>query len=185
MGLLVIVDNPPRSQFCQVASEPGVGTAGAGEEEGVPERAGGEGEGPGEAELGAGGEALHAAEREPDAQTGTVRTSKITFSEAVVLVDCVSSPSSEFQTASSVVISTRMHMPNYLQMVAVQIDLILFSLDVPQILKNTTVNRRGPSGGSSAGGDSQQLTSACKTGRKWSRLEFGEGSSQQQQGTTS
>ena len=85
MGLLVIVDNPPRSQFCQVASEPGVGTAGAGEEEGVPERAGGEGEGPGEAELGAGGEALHAAEREPDAQTGTVRTSKITFSEAVVL----------------------------------------------------------------------------------------------------
>jgi len=48
-----------------------------------------------------------------------------------------------------------MHMQNYLQMVAVQIDLILFSLDVPQILKNTTVNRRGPSGGSSAGGDSQ------------------------------
>lgn len=51
----------------QVASEPGVGAAGTGEEEGVPERARGEGEGPGEEELRAGGEAVHAAEREPNA----------------------------------------------------------------------------------------------------------------------
>lgn len=51
----------------KVASEPGVGAAGTGKEEGVPERAGGEGEGAGEEELGAGGEAVHAAEREPDA----------------------------------------------------------------------------------------------------------------------
>jgi hypothetical protein len=56
----------PRTHH-QVASEPGVGAAGTGKEEGVPERAGGEGEGAGEEELGAGGEAVHAAEREPDA----------------------------------------------------------------------------------------------------------------------
>lgn len=56
-----------RTHRHQVASEPGVGAAGTGKEEGVPERAGGEGEGAGEEELGAGGEAVHAAEREPDA----------------------------------------------------------------------------------------------------------------------
>ena len=88
MGLFVAI-SPPRTQLyihngqleqCngheqikgarthhQVASEPGVGAAGTGEEEGVPQRAGGEGQRPGGEELGTGGEALHAAEREPNA----------------------------------------------------------------------------------------------------------------------
>lgn len=56
----------PRTHH-QVASKSGVSAAGTGKEEGLHERAGGEGEGPGEEELRAGGEAVHAAEREPNA----------------------------------------------------------------------------------------------------------------------
>lgn len=55
----------------KVAEEPGIGTAGKGEEESIFGWSGGEGEGSGEEELRAGREALHPAEWKPNAPTDT------------------------------------------------------------------------------------------------------------------
>lgn len=55
--------------FVKIVEEQSVCSAGEGEEEGIPQRVGGEGEGLGNQELGVGREALHPAKREPFAST--------------------------------------------------------------------------------------------------------------------
>lgn len=122
----------------KVAEEPGISAAGKGEKEGILEWSWGEGEGLGEEELRVGRKILHPTEWEPDAQTGKIPNSNASFSCGTsftslnscflfifLLLSTIENDSSDEKCSGFLV----------------------------QILKNTTVSRRGP--GSTASGEGQ------------------------------